>query len=88
MPNERSIDEGALEEERRLLYVAITRAKDILIMSRVRERMRFGQNQHQKISRFIAELPEDYVNIMDVRDVFKKVTLEEMRKAFANFVVD
>ncbi len=51
-----------IEEERRLAYVAITRAKERLVCTHVRERMLFGQTQYNKISRFIDEIPEDFVN--------------------------
>ena len=87
-PNERSLQEGAIEEERRLFYVAITRAKDILTMSRTRERMRFGNYVHGKRSRFINELPEDYIEIIDAMDAFKKVSVDELRQALENFSFD
>ena len=87
-PNERSLKEGAIEEERRLFYVAITRAKRILTMSRTRERMRFGSYVRGKRSRFIAELPKDYIEIIDAKDAFKKVSVEELRQALANFSFD
>jgi len=51
-----------LEEERRLAYVAITRAKENLICTHARERMLFGQTQYNVISRFVQEIPEECVN--------------------------
>ncbi len=45
-----------LEEERRLLYVAITRAEEILYMSHCSKRYMYGQSQYQSASRFIREL--------------------------------
>jgi DNA helicase-2/ATP-dependent DNA helicase PcrA len=50
--------EGGLEEERRLMYVAITRARQRLYLSLARERMLHGQTRYGLRSRFLAELPE------------------------------
>ena len=61
-PSSRSVDlEEEVEEERRLCYVAITRAKKRLYLSCARQRMLFGSTQYNRPSRFIAELPEEYV---------------------------
>ncbi len=51
--------EDELEEERRLFYVAITRAKSKLYMSFANQRYRFGTPSFQMKSRFIKEIPED-----------------------------
>ncbi len=50
-----------LEEERRLAYVAITRAKERLLLTHVRERLLFGQTQFNRLSRFIEEIPSEYI---------------------------
>ena len=47
---------GDISEERRLFYVAITRAKQKLIMSRAKERRKFGRLQKSAPSRFLLEL--------------------------------
>lgn len=61
-PHSRSLmDRNELEEERRLCYVGITRAKDRLFLSFARKRIFFGQKTSNVISRFILELPEDVV---------------------------
>ncbi|MBQ7124749.1 MAG: UvrD-helicase domain-containing protein [Clostridia bacterium] len=52
-----------LEEERRLAYVAITRAKDELFCIHVRERLMFGRTQYNQLSRFISEIPEECIEI-------------------------
>ncbi|MFT3897404.1 MAG: UvrD-helicase domain-containing protein [Thermomonas sp.] len=57
LPHEASIDEGRLEEERRLLYVGITRAKERLWLSHAREATRWGGRQRHLPSRFLDELP-------------------------------
>ena len=57
LPHEASIDEGRLDEERRLLYVGITRAKEQLWLSYPREAQRWGERQRNLPSRFLDELP-------------------------------
>lgn len=54
-----------IEEERRLAYVAITRAKKQLIVTHVRERMMNGRTSANPLSRFIAEIPEECMDIVD-----------------------
>ncbi|MEZ5520118.1 MAG: UvrD-helicase domain-containing protein [Dokdonella sp.] len=56
-PHEASIEEGRLEEERRLMYVGITRAKEQLALSFARRKRRFGEIMANDPSRFLAELP-------------------------------
>jgi ATP-dependent DNA helicase Rep len=58
-PHEGSIDEGRLDEERRLMYVGITRAKQQLALSFARRKRRFGEIIANEPSRFLAELPAD-----------------------------
>ncbi|MBU6476799.1 MAG: UvrD-helicase domain-containing protein [Xanthomonadaceae bacterium] len=57
LPHEGAIDEGRLDEERRLLYVGITRAREWLRMSYSVQGRRYGQVFKQKPSRFLEELP-------------------------------
>ncbi len=58
-PGYRSIGEPeALEEERRLCYVGITRAREELFMTAARSRMLNGSYEHMKPSRFIDEIPD------------------------------
>jgi DNA helicase-2/ATP-dependent DNA helicase PcrA len=62
-PNAMSINtREELEEERRLFYVAITRAKTNLYLSYANARYRFGQLQQNDPSRFIEEIPEDHMD--------------------------
>jgi DNA helicase-2/ATP-dependent DNA helicase PcrA len=59
-PHENSINEQhGLEEERRLMYVAITRAKERLYLSHTQSRMLHGQVRYNMPSRFLEELPSD-----------------------------
>ncbi len=58
-----AMDPEELEEERRLAYVAITRAKERLYCVHVRERMIFGKTQFNPRSRFVDEIPEELVDL-------------------------
>lgn len=58
LPHQQSIDDDTVEEERRLAYVAITRAQKQLTMTHTRQRSRFGETIATKPSRFIDELPQ------------------------------
>jgi len=59
-PNFRSLeDPAAIEEERRLCYVGITRAKDRLFISYARERRLYGNREPASASLFLAELPKE-----------------------------
>ncbi|MBQ9732186.1 MAG: UvrD-helicase domain-containing protein [Alphaproteobacteria bacterium] len=67
-PHQRCLDEGgeeALEEERRLAYVAITRAKQKLYISMAHNRRVYGQWQNNLPSRFINELPPNNIEIIN-----------------------
>jgi DNA helicase II / ATP-dependent DNA helicase PcrA len=59
-PHSRSLmDKHELEEERRLCYVGMTRAKEKLFFTYARKRLFFGQKTTNTISRFLLELPEE-----------------------------
>ena len=57
LPHEGSIEEGRIEEERRLMYVGITRAKENLMLSYAKRKRRFGEIIVNEPSRFLKELP-------------------------------
>ncbi|HEY0332832.1 MAG TPA: UvrD-helicase domain-containing protein [Stenotrophomonas sp.] len=59
LPHEVSLEEGNLQEERRLLYVGITRAKEQLWMSHSKLTRKFGEQIRLKPSRFFDEIPPD-----------------------------
>ena len=61
-PSYRSIEEGQVEEERRLCYVGITRAKEYLFMTCARSRTMFGSTSYNAISRFLKEVPEEMLS--------------------------
>ncbi len=57
-------DVDNLEEERRLMYVSMTRAEKVLFLSYNKKRYSFGRMQHCKPSQFIEELPKEYVKFL------------------------
>jgi len=66
-PHERSLNESnGLEEERRLMYVAITRAKEKLYLTLSQSRMTYGQPTYNIPSRFLDEIPEELIKKINV----------------------
>ncbi len=62
-PHSRSMyDESEIEEERRLCYVGITRAKEKLYLTHAYQRMSWGQRRYCSPSRFLDEIPEDLIS--------------------------
>lgn len=71
-PSFRSIwEQQALEEERRLMYVAMTRAREELFISRAKERFHFGDYVRNPVSRFMKEIPEDHMSDYDLTEYLK-----------------
>ena len=76
-PGMRSIgDQEEMEEERRLCYVAITRAKQTLTISHARQRMLYGRTNAAMGSRFLKELPE--------KDIVRKGTSEPRKPSYSD----
>jgi DNA helicase II / ATP-dependent DNA helicase PcrA len=74
-PHSRSmLDPNQMEEERRLAYVGITRAKDQLFLTYARTRLYFGTRSNNLVSRFLASVPE---NLIDQRFASKLIDPEE-----------
>ncbi|MDA8233452.1 MAG: DNA helicase PcrA [Clostridia bacterium] len=68
-PHSRSMmDEAELEEERRLCYVGITRARERLYMTHAWQRTLYGNAQYNPASRFLEEIPEDLITTHDPLD--------------------
>jgi len=64
-PHSRALDEGSLEEERRLFYVGVTRAMRELYLSHARRRAVFGAQTYGMRSRFLDEIPADLTDRED-----------------------
>ncbi|POZ51236.1 DNA helicase Rep [Methylovulum psychrotolerans] len=76
LPHQNSVETGAIEEERRLAYVGITRAQRTLTFSYCTHRKRYGEINECEPSRFLNELPEE-----DLEWVNKKQLAPEVVKA-------
>ena len=77
MPHANSFEEeNGIEEERRLCYVGITRAKERLYLTNAKRRMLYGKEINYPASRFINEINKDYIesNVVEEK-VFKKEVL-------------
>lgn len=84
LPHKRSYDEGRVDEERRLFYVGITRARQRLTISFVRYRTKWGQKQAELPSPFLEELDRTYVDEMDYTKHMKETpSTEENTNFFA-----
>ena len=59
--------DAEIEEEKRLFFVGITRGQDEVILTRARSRRRFGERIAPEISRFVADIPEDIIDFVDLR---------------------
>ena len=90
IPHGRAVDEGgdaAVEEERRLFYVAITRARDKLLISACRSRRRQNSTVESQPSRFLDEIPP---HLVEYHEPAKEVSadmaldlLQQMKKKFS-----
>jgi DNA helicase-2/ATP-dependent DNA helicase PcrA len=67
-PHSRSVDEGNLEEERRLCYVGITRAKRKLSLTYARTRSLYGARSYNMPSRFVGEIPVQLTDAEEAPD--------------------
>jgi superfamily I DNA/RNA helicase len=82
LPHSRSKEEGTLDEERRLFYVAMTRAMETLTLSHCAGRRKYGQLMPCHPSRFLKELPEELVEDADER-AKTPVAVDSGRNLFA-----
>ena len=58
-------DQGEMEEERRLCYVGITRAKEKLFLTCAKSRIVYGKSTQYRPSRFLEEIPEEVLDVID-----------------------
>ena len=62
IPGKNSIDEKSIEEERRILYVAMTRARKRLYLSYAKTRLMWGDIKYEVPSRFLSDIPESLID--------------------------
>jgi DNA helicase-2/ATP-dependent DNA helicase PcrA len=79
-PSSRSLgDPHEIEEERRLAYVAITRAKRRLFITRAARRMMYGKTQINRVSRFVREIPDELMEAQIITTKKQMPTSAERR---------
>lgn len=85
-PSQRSVDEGGLEEERRLMYVAMTRAEEKLFLFSASSRRVYGTLMGQRPSRFLSELEGTIERIEPEEESFpsRKFGEKDTQGGFAN----
>lgn len=76
-----SDDKTEVEEERRLCYVGITRAKERLVITSARMRMVNGETRYSKVSRFVDEIPEE---LIQAEKLEPRISRRESRDEFAD----
>lgn len=82
LPHNRSVDEGNLDEERRLFYVGITRARERLTMTYCARRSRYGKEERCAPSCFIAEIPDKLYEFVDYDKLMKQPSSTEACEEF------
>ncbi len=88
MPHSMSLqDKDGIEEERRLCYVAITRAKERLYITNAKRRMLFGNTAMNPPSRFIGEIDPDLIE-KDESTMLKDISSFEKEKYYSNESTD
>ena len=84
-PHERAVEESSrgVEEERRLFYVAITRAREQLVLTLARKRFKYGEYELHKPSRFLQDLPDELGSRFQTQDdLIPRMSDEDQRAAF------
>ncbi|MFL2808749.1 MAG: ATP-dependent helicase [bacterium] len=84
-PNNRSIEEGSEDEERRLCYVGITRAQQELTFSMAKSRKRYGESIKQEPSRFLLNIDPDLLAVPIIGEASEKVKKELSRESRSAF---
>jgi len=85
LPHDRVKLEGNTDEERRLFYVGITRAKHVLSLSHCGQRKRYGQEDPCHPSSFLDELPEETLERVQAGELEQEVSKESAADQFAAF---
>ena len=84
-PNNRAIEEGSEDEERRLCYVGITRAQQELTFSMAKSRKRYGESIKQEPSRFLLNIDPDLLAVPIIGEASEKVKKELSRESRSAF---
>lgn len=82
LPHKRSLEEGTRDEERRLLYVGITRARERLTMTYCSTRVKWGKQEACEPSSFIREMNPDWIQEEDYDDLMSAEASDEELRGF------
>ena len=82
LPHKRSIEEGTVDEERRILYVGITRAQEQLVMSFCQYRKKYGEMVFCQNSMFLKEIDYKFIVEEDYDDIMGAEASEEETEGF------
>lgn len=88
LPHKRSIEEGTSDEERRLLYVGITRAQVKMTMTYCATRVKWGKEEACEASSFIRELNPDWIHEEGYEDIMGAEASEEELRGFFSAMSD
>ncbi len=83
-PHERAIEDGSVDEELRLFYVAITRARKRLYLLHAKERMQRGISRPSLPSPFLELLSEDVADRPEPEELLRPASDDDVRRAFEN----
>jgi superfamily I DNA/RNA helicase len=84
-PNNRAVEEGGEDEERRLCYVGITRAQQELTFSMAKSRIRYGESIKQEPSRFLLNIDPELLAVPIIGEATEEVKKERSRKSRSAF---
>lgn len=88
LPHKRSLEEGTRDEERRLLYVGITRAQVKMTMTYCATRVKWGKEEACEASSFIRELNPDWIHEEGYEDIMGAEASEEELRGFFSAISD
>ncbi|MBQ6905852.1 MAG: UvrD-helicase domain-containing protein [Clostridia bacterium] len=81
-PSQRSLDENNLEEERRLCYVAMTRARKELYILHTNTRLLYGRTSANRRSRFVDEIPSEFLDVEEVTRTLGNIRPAESKQSY------
>ena len=87
-PHFRSVEEGTGEEERRLFYVALTRAKQRFVMSYAEKRRHRGKLSLVRPSPFLDELPQEYIVYCKPENALRPASREEVQQSLLDMIAE
>ena len=82
LPHSRSVEEGSRDEERRLLYVGITRAMELLTITWCHSRKRYGDRMPCQRSSFFKELDESFLEVVNYEELANEAASEQVAEDY------